>query len=172
MNNTYAFFQGDKALLLAGSDYFDYVMNCLGEAKKSVFVVMFLTCAVEVDGPTIIKDLLDELAYARWRGVDVRVILGTSSSISIEVANSIVYKYLENNFVPVKYFQDPAQTVHSKYILFDAEVAVLGSHNWTFNAMTFNHETSMAIHSKDVACRLANEFERIWRGEERENGQA
>jgi phosphatidylserine/phosphatidylglycerophosphate/cardiolipin synthase-like enzyme len=172
MNNTYAFFQGDKALLLAGSDYFDYVMSSIREAKKSIFVVMFLTCAVEENGPTLIKDLLDELAYARWRGVDVRVILGTSTSISIEVANSIVYKYLKDNFVPAKYFRDPAETVHSKYILFDAEVTILGSHNWTFNAMTFNHETSIAIHSKDVACRLTNEFERIWRVEEREHGQA
>ena len=43
----------------------------------------------------------------------------------------------------------------------DEKTVVIGSTNWTFNALTANHESSVVFESKDTALQLIEFFEKI-----------
>jgi len=52
--------------------------------------------------------------------------------------------------------------MHTKLMLIDNEIAILGSHNYTMNAFTINYEVSVIIREKEVIERLKQYFDNIW----------
>ena len=42
-------------------------------------------------------------------------------------------------------------TTHTKLLIIDGEISVVGSTNWTYSALEKNHEVSVLIRSPEVA---------------------
>ena len=160
----FPFFPADWAVHLTDTDYLNFLIHHIRTAKKSIHGVMFIIGVNGPKGPANVKKLLDELLYARWRGLDVRLIIGSSENFVINVANTTSFRYLNKKGLPMKFYKCEGDvSVHSKYIIFDSGLMVLGSHNWTENALSRNKEDSIAVFSKDGTLKLEKEFEKVWK---------
>ena len=52
-------------------------------------------------------------------------------------------------------------TTHTKFLIIDKKIVILGSTNWTFSALSRNHEISAVIHSEESASFLQDFFEKV-----------
>lgn len=161
--NTIPLFKGEKAIHLKDADYYSYLIQKIMDAEKSVLSTMFIVSVLSQNDTGKIKELLDELVYAYWRGLDVRLIMGSAQPGIIKFANTTSLKYLEKKGLPVKFYDYEYDVgVHSKYVIIDDKLIILGSANWTNNAMCKNKEDSIAIYSTDAALKIGKEFEKVW----------
>ena len=92
------------------------------------------------------KELADKLIEAGDRGVDVHVILEQSV-----YQNSGMFDYLLNNGIDVAWAPERFNNVHSKFAVVDDSIVLVGSLNWSKNALLYNREASVIIYSQDVA---------------------
>jgi len=99
------------------------------------------------------KTLADALIDARQRGVSVKVVLEPSV-----YQNSAISDYLLNGGVEVNWASKKFHNTHSKFAVFDDSIVLVGSTNWSENAMEYNREASVIIYSKEISER----FERIF----------
>ena len=162
----YSIFSTEEVLLLSDTDYFYFVLDKIKNAKSKVFAVVFIIDPrVRSDKRRGVRLFLDELGYAKWQGVDVKVIVGRSDRVlNIDIANRVAFQYLQEKGIPTRVFLPTPKdySLHSKYIVFDEDLVILGSHNWTDNAFHRSKEMSAAIYSKEVAIKMTKEFEELW----------
>lgn len=100
--------------------------------------------------------LLRDLISASKRGLEVKVILEDSPDIE----NKYAYDFLKGAGVPV-FYDTPDRTTHCKFVVVDEEVTVVGSANWTYSGLRFNHEASVLIRSKEVSKAFKEAFDKI-----------
>jgi len=155
----------DNIETLDNRDYFPKLHALLSGARSSVRVIMF-SAAVYPDKPRsptnlIVQDLID----AKRRGVDVAVILECGDKErdrSINEKNGAVKSILEKEKIIV--YNEPVKiTTHSKLIVIDGQITVIGSTNWSFAAVARNNETAVAIFSRDLASHYTAYFESVAR---------
>lgn len=141
--------------------YFLEVHRAISQAKQRVWVAqmsayyyMIRPKNVPSDVPTtttvvpaLTNLLLKDLIKARERGLDVKVILDIQKDRDID--NMDFANRLIAAGVPV-YFDDPEVTLHAKMVLIDDHLTVIGSTNWTLNALELGHEASVVIDSREV----------------------
>jgi len=149
--------------VIADGQYFIAVRRCFQEAKSSIKMMMFEASYYKKypDSPSNL--LIKELIAAKKRGLDVKVILeqreGTERAT---LRNKETGALLAKSGVEVVY--DPLNiTTHTKLLIIDGEISVVGSTNWTYNALDKNHEVSVLIRSPEVANDLQNYFQSIWK---------
>jgi cardiolipin synthase len=107
--------------------------------------------------------LIQELVAAHKRGVAVKVILERRDERErASMNNEKTGTLLSRAGVDVVY--DPATvTTHTKLLIVDGTISVVGSTNWTYSALEKNHEVSVLIRSSEVAQRLQDYFQTIWK---------
>ncbi|MBA7689036.1 Cardiolipin synthase [subsurface metagenome] len=162
---SYTFFPASKVLILTNSDYYPYLLEKIRNAKKNIDATIFIiNMRLFFDKEKLVKNLLNELIYAKWRGIDLRIIVGRSKGTAeIDIQDRIAHRYLQRNGVPVKFVNSPDDySLHSKYVIVDDTLVIVGSHNWSPDAFSESKEDSVAIYSRDVAIKFKKEFERIW----------
>ena len=148
----------ENVVPLINEQYFYKVHKALGDAKKSIFCVMYLA-KVYKNHPSGFSDtLISDLIHAHKRGVKIKVILDQNLQFwernrrrkNIERKSELAYKKLLKAGVPV-FYDDRKQITHSKIIVIDEYVTILGSTNWTYYALNKNNEASILIESREVA---------------------
>jgi phosphatidylserine/phosphatidylglycerophosphate/cardiolipin synthase-like enzyme len=150
--------------ILSNRDYFPVVHRLFQEAERSIRVMMF-SARYYTEKPRFAGDiehepgthwsdtnvLLDDLVEAAERGVDVKLILDSSSwNESNTELNEIFGRILVERGVPV-YMDDPEVTTHTKLILVDDDLVVVGSTNWSYYALDTNNETSVFLRSPEIS---------------------
>lgn len=148
--------------ILDGNAYHEFLPGILGSAQSSIRVAMFHAALPGPQHPT--RALLDALIDAHGRGVDVRVLLDSDRSTDpylSTVINSAAKRYLEEAGVACR-FDDEAHLLHSKYVVVDAEVAVVGSHNWSAGSYFRFDDVSIVVRSNSFAGELVARFDRLW----------
>ncbi|HLZ94659.1 MAG TPA: phosphatidylserine/phosphatidylglycerophosphate/cardiolipin synthase family protein [Candidatus Dormibacteraeota bacterium] len=102
-------------------------------------------------------DVLAELASAKRRGVDVRVLLDPNQAY-----NRLAFDILRASGVPVRWYPIPAGALlHAKIALADDEL-VLGSANWTYSGLDVNHELDIETSDPEAAAAYGSRFEQDW----------
>jgi len=147
---------GYTALLLTNEDYFPALIKAIDEAQKEIFMSIF-SFKTGVHKNSYPDRILGHLAKAVKRGVDVKVILETTGRLSDELntQNRQTGKFLEEKGVKV-YFDSPRTTTHTKLIVIDERLIILGSHNLTQSALKYNNEISIMLSRPDLAKRACN----------------
>ncbi len=99
--------------------------------------------------------------FERKYGVKVEVILEVRDGEDrTSKRNRRTGKVLSEGGVDVIY--DPLfKTTHAKVMVVDGRLTLVGSTNWTYYALTNNHEVSVLIRSKEVAKEMADYFDRV-----------
>jgi phosphatidylserine/phosphatidylglycerophosphate/cardiolipin synthase-like enzyme len=161
---SFSVYQIKEALPLRNEQYFEFLNGKFQEARKRIWASIFIiNPIVEDDVYLAVRTLLKKLAYAKWRNVDIRILVGTSNNPGIRVANDTAYEYLRNLDIPVrKFIGKYRKSLHSKYVIIDDEIIVVGSHNWTPGAAGKHNEDSIAVCSQELNRLLCDEFISNW----------
>ncbi len=92
------------------------------------------------------------LVAAKNRGVKVYVLIEDNEGVDK------IYNLLRENGIDVK-IDKRNITIHSKFMVIDKKIAIIGSHNLTKYAMERNREVSIVIESEEIAKKLIEIFE-------------
>jgi len=144
---------GCPAILLTNEDYFPALLKAIDEAQSEIFMSIF-SFKAGAHKNSYPDRILGHLAKTVKRGVKVTVILETTSRLDDELnaQNRQTGKLLEEKGVKV-YFDSPRTTTHTKLIVIDERVVILGSHNLTQSALKYNNEISVMLSRPDLAKR-------------------
>lgn len=144
--------QGVEVKLLNDRDYYPTLLDLISRANRSIYIMMYV---YKSDTDTIMR--ITQLLVSRAKqGLDVRVILENS----IE-DNSDAYQLLKQGGVKVVY-DSRSVTTHSKLVIIDGYIVLVGSHNFSYMAMMRNHEASVMIISPEVAAMETEYFLSVW----------
>jgi phosphatidylserine/phosphatidylglycerophosphate/cardiolipin synthase-like enzyme len=152
---------GSQALILTNEDYLPALLRTIDEAQNEIFISIFSFKAGEHKN-SYPDRILDHLAKALKRGVKVYVFLETTDrkSDELNIQNKQTGKLLEEKGVNV-YFDSPRQTTHTKLVVIDQRLVLLGSHNFTQSALKYNNEISILLDSPEMAQNARNYILRI-----------
>ena len=147
--------------IVTDSQYFQAAQKMIRESKKSIYVIMFEMAFYDKYPNTPSNLLIKELIEAKKRAVKVEVILEVREGEDRTTKrNRRTGKILSEGGVEVTY--DPlSKTTHAKVVVVDGQFTLVGSTNWTYEALTNNHEASVLIRSKEVAKEMMDYFSRV-----------
>jgi phosphatidylserine/phosphatidylglycerophosphate/cardiolipin synthase-like enzyme len=144
------------AILLTNEDYFPALLKAIDEAQSEIFMSIF-SFKAGVHKNSYPDIILAHLARAVKRGIKVIVILENTGGYDykLDAENQQTKQLLEEKSVKV-YFDLPRQTTHTKLIVIDERLVLLGSHNLTQAALKYNNEISILLDRPDLAKRARN----------------
>lgn len=148
----------DDVVPLVDGDYYPQVHQALTAAKKSILCVMYIADLNPKYKDGWEYNLVNDLINAHRRGVNVTVIFDQNTMFwetggkwkKTERKSENAYELLKRNGVPV-YYDSIDRVTHSKILVIDDYITILGSTNWTYSALKKNHEASVLIKSRSVA---------------------
>jgi len=155
---------------ISGNKYFSKVKEALSKAEKSIYLTMYFVNFDPKSRKSPISELVEEVVNAHKRGVKVKVILdqnisfveweGRGGKWEREAKNDPLFVYLKKQGIEA-YYDNLFVVTHSKAIVIDEEVVILGSANWTESSLRRNWEASCLIRSKELAKQLLEDFSKI-----------
>lgn len=162
--DTYPAFNCDWVLPVHDDDYLSLFVHAVAQAKRRIWCSIFIVDPrLDYDPHLKVRTLINALDDARARNVDVRVLLGDSSTVDqIRLANRTAVGLLTSRKITVCQADLSIESTHSKIVVFDEELTLLGSHNWSQEGLLLAHEDSVAIYSPDLTRTFALEFEERW----------
>ena len=119
---------------------------------------------------SIENKVLKALIKAHRQGVDVRVIVDEGFEWDPKLAkvskrrsrkNDAASGHLHRHGVAVRR-DDPQRIMHGKFILVDDDIAIIGSHNWTYSALKRNIEASVLLRGQDDVAELSGRYQQLW----------
>ena len=147
--------------LVTDAQYFPVAKKMIQEAKSSIQVMMFEMGYYNEHPNTPSNHLVKELINAKKREVKVEVILeARDAEDRTTKRNRHTGKILSEGGIDVIY-DSLSKTTHAKFMVVDGRLTLLGSTNWTYYALTDNHEASVFIRSKEVAKELTDYFKKV-----------
>lgn len=162
---------------LSNRRYLEPTLEAIQKARQSIFFVMYHLPVDPSNKSSPITRLVDALIQAKTRGVEVRVILDQEikserSRKGAPMKNLRVYHYLKENGVLVS-FDSLSKRTHVKLLVIDQETVILGSTNWSREAMDQNYEANLWVRSPETAGEILEDFKTIelLQGEETVNSQ-
>lgn len=120
--------------VIIGKQYPQKVIPLIDNAKKSIRIVVFDWRWYPYDASHPVQLFNQALIRAKRRGVQVSVIANATDIIDI----------LKKEGIDAKKPPTP-HLIHSKMIIIDDNILIIGSHNFTQSAFTMNHEVSIII---------------------------
>lgn len=137
-----------KSFFSPGTSCLDTINMNIGGATQKIDICVF----------TISDDRIrDKIVYAINKGVTVRII--TDDDKTMDKGSDI--EYLLNRGAKVK-MDDSPHHMHHKFALFDDEILLTGSYNWTRSASQFNQENILETNDPKAIDQYKREFERLW----------
>jgi phosphatidylserine/phosphatidylglycerophosphate/cardiolipin synthase-like enzyme len=159
----------NSALSLQGDDYLPYVLDRIDLATTRIWASIFIVDArPDKDEYNSVRAVIDKLAYATWRNVDVRVVVGTAKIVDVYVACLTSAYYMKKRGISIKEYATTGKrkSTHSKYMLFDNDLVIVGSNNWTHESFHQAVNSSLAVESEGLNASLSSEFNEIWQTSE------
>lgn len=154
-------FEAKNIKFLIDKEYFPEVKRLINSAKKSVKIMMFEASYYRQYTGSPSNQLIEAVANAGKRGLKVEVIFEINKRTERTTKKNLeTGKILQDSGVEV-ILDSEHTTTHTKLIIIDEHIIVLGSTNWTFNALTKNHEISTVIHSEEAAKHLQDYFRMV-----------
>ncbi len=147
--------------------YLETALAEIRKAESSIRLYMYLISPPQKRQESKVHKLVDALAQARDRGVDVQVVLDQNINWNEESAfgfqnpsrgNEEAYRYLRDRGVKVL-FDDPAVLLHAKALVIDGKTVILGSTNWSETSLSRNLEAGALIRSKEFAADVLEGFQ-------------
>ncbi len=158
----------DDVTPLVDAEYYSAVHKALTSAKKSILCVMYMAKLDPRHSGGYEYQLVVDLINAHNRGVEVLVIFdqnvkfwekGKKRDI-LERKSEYAYDLLLSAGVPV-FYDSKNRVTHSKVMVIDKYITIVGSTNWTYSALKKNHEASVIIRSRDVALAFEQKLKKI-----------
>ena len=150
--------------VVAGKEYYSVAQRLIGLARRQIDVCMFHVAFPKPDHPTGL--LIRALVAAIKRKCTVRVLLDRdreNDPYKSTVINSNAARVLAGGGVQVRI--DKAEILmHSKYMIVDGHMVLLGSHNWSAGSYFTMDDVSVLCESLELARSLQRRFQEQWKG--------
>ena len=136
---------------IIGKQFPDKVIPLIENAKNSIKIVVFDWRWYPNDPANPVQLFNQAIIRAKRRGVDVKVITNINEIIKI----------LSNEKIEAKKPLTP-KLIHSKMMIIDDKILIIGSHNYTQSAFTMNHEASVVIESESELADFIKYFDNLY----------
>ncbi|HDQ03234.1 MAG TPA: hypothetical protein ENN23_01465 [Deltaproteobacteria bacterium] len=138
-------------IILKNEELFPAFIRAIDEARDEILICVF-SFRAGVHERSYPDRIVGHLSRAVKRGVKVTVILENSGrgNNGLGAQNLKTKNVLEEKGVVV-YLDSPRKTTHTKLVLIDQRIIILGSHNFTQSAMKYNNEISLLLERPDLA---------------------
>jgi HKD family nuclease len=139
-----------SAVLLKNQEYFPALTRAIDEAQNEI-MMSFFSFKAGVNKNAFPDMIAAHLLKAAKRGVKVIVILENSGGKDpkLDADNRQTKSLLEEKGVET-YFDSPRKTTHTKLVVIDQKLIILGSHNLTQSALKYNNEISILLTRPDL----------------------
>lgn len=124
------------------------VVSMLRTCKKTLDIAIF---------SLTLDSIAEAILEAFQREIKVRII--ADDECAKNKGSNI--KLLASVGVPCK-TDNAVYHMHHKFAVIDSSVVIMGSFNWTGQAVKYNQENIFFYEDKDIASQYAKEFERLW----------
>ena len=124
------------------------VVSMLRTCKKTLDIAIF---------SLTLDSIAEAILEAFQRGIKVRVI--ADDECAKNKGSNI--KLIASVGVPCK-TDNAVYHMHHKFAVIDSSVVIMGSFNWTGQAVKYNQENIFFYEDKNIANQYATEFERLW----------
>jgi hypothetical protein len=160
--------------LIPDRDYLGFIERLFASAERRCLASLFVVgSAPWGDRRALMEGLLRELAEARWRGIDARLLVGGSPEnvMSAELARE-AERRANVLRVPCRWLtRTPQLANHARVVIADDHVLV-GTHGWLERTATDGAKDSVCVTSTSLARQLADRFNTQWRSTEIAGGSA
>ena len=148
--------------IIISKDYPEVVVPLIEAAKTNLDILMYHWGYYSDLANSGIQKLNLAIKSAIIRGVTTRALLEIGSGAdNLRTRNSETLNHLKSWGASVK-FHHGGGRLHSKLLLIDKTIAVVGSHNFSRNSMSSNVETSVTIEGSGNIRRLCDYFNLLW----------
>ena len=124
------------------------VVSILRTCKKTLDIAIF---------SLTLDSIAEAILEAFQRGIKVRII--ADDECAKNKGSNI--KLLASVGIPCK-TDNAVYHMHHKFAVLDGSVVIMGSFNWTGQAVKYNQENIFFYEDKSIASQYAQEFERLW----------
>lgn len=136
---------------IIGKEFPEKVIPLIEQAKKSINIIVYDWRWYPNQIGSTIQKFNNAIIILSRKGKKVRVITNRPYINEILSQLNITAKKTHSK-----------RTLHTKLMIIDKEIAILGSHNYTMNAFTINHEVSVILQNEEAVKRLNLYFENLW----------
>lgn len=136
---------------IIGAEYPKKVIPLIESAKKNIDIVVYDWRWYMDQNMHPTQQFNIALVNAKNRGVQIRAVL--NKRLIVDLLNKVGIK--------AKVLKD-RRTVHTKLLIIDDKILVIGSHNFTRNAFTSNIETSVIVEIPEGNTRLRDFFNNLY----------
>ena len=148
--------------ILRGSEYYYWLSDVFDKAEEKIDMAMFHVAMPAENHPT--RLLVDKLIDAKNRGVEVRVLLDRDRKEDVyksTIINFDALGALKAGGIDAR-FDTEDRLLHSKFLVLDSKIAIVGSHNWSAGSYFNYDDVTMVINSESFAQELRQRFEQLW----------
>lgn len=151
-----------KCSPLIGGYFFDELIKSIRESKEIIRVVQYQWKWNIHERFSKVQILGAEIAKARTRNVNIRVILNQESpKRNLSKINSVSNDMLARLGCETRMLRT-ASILHTKMWIIDNKYTFTGSHNISGRSLTINEETSVKIDSETYASFMTKYFDNLW----------
>jgi phosphatidylserine/phosphatidylglycerophosphate/cardiolipin synthase-like enzyme len=153
-----------EVALVSDRRYPKVLRGMVQRARQRVWASLFMVDVNPAADPAhAVVNILQELAAARWRRVDVRLMVsGSRNNFAIAEAAATAVAVAHQLNIPTRWLgARERRGSHAKYVIADEEVLV-GSHNWSPSAFLGSVQDSAWLRSPAVAAYLCALFAAQW----------
>lgn len=136
---------------IIGSQFPKIVIPKINETKNTIDIIIFDWRWYFNDAGSAVQLFNQSVVRAVRRGVRVRAITNNS-----QITQTLKKVGIEAKTPATK------NIIHSKLMLLDSKIIVIGSHNYTQPAFTANHELSVMFEDEKLAQEYKDFFNSLW----------
>jgi len=136
---------------IIGSEFPKKIIPLIEEAKKTIEIIVFDWRWYPQDPGASVQLFNQAIVRAARRGVEVRAL----------VNNDEIIRTLKENGINAKRIKIK-NLLHCKLMIFDSEIVVIGSHNYTQMAFQSNLELSVVFEDDQAAGSFQNFFNNLF----------
>lgn len=140
-----------KNKIIVGQDYASEMLSHIKNATVSIYILMFDWRWYGRDITSDMTLINQAVLQASRRGVSVKVLCNYEEMAANLRTHGIAAKSWKKQ-----------KLMHAKGVLIDEDTLILGSHNWTENAMGLNVEVSSVLYDTDVCEQFKKYFFSLW----------
>ncbi len=157
--------KNNLAVMLTDGNYYQFIFEAIKNAKHSIWIQIFIVdMRYQFDKDMKVRELLKLCSTQKKKGVDVKLIISSTTTSQIQVANLTTLEYATSLGVPTKIYSSTTNSsTHSKVVMIDNELSVVGSHNWSNSAFNMSIQDSIAIYSEEFATTLLKKLNATWK---------
>jgi len=136
---------------IIGKEFPKKVIPLIEKAEKSIFIIVYDWRWYPDQIGSAIQKFNNAIITLSKKNKEIKVITN----------RPYINKVLKQLNIKVHTI-NTSKTLHTKLMIIDNEIAILGSHNYSMNAFTINYEVSVIIQDEKVVERFKSYFENLW----------